>query len=208
MDALQRLLHDLADPAAYPAEDWAGVALSARRVAVVQTHISAVFLTARRAYKLKKPLALWGLVDYSTPAARRHWCEEEVRLNRRLSEDIYLGVVPIVERVGRLVVGGAGGAVEAAVEHAVCMRRFREEDTLEHHVLEGTATRDMLEALGRRLASFHARHRLTGPSREALSARLHAGVLRQNMRATRAFVPGLFPEALHRAVERCMTAGP
>ena len=136
MPGLDVLLHDLADPKAYPDEAWGDVPPTARRVEVVQTHISAVFLTATRAYKVKKPVRLWGLVDYGTPEKRRHWCDEEVRLNRRLAPDVYLGVAPIVERAGRLVVGpgGAGGAVE----HAVVMRRFRAEDTLEARLAAGT----------------------------------------------------------------------
>ena len=120
MPGLDVLLHDLADPKAYPDEAWGDVPPTARRVEVVQTHISAVFLTATRAYKVKKPVRLWGLVDYGTLERRKHWCDEEVRLNRRLASDVYRGVAPIVERQGGLAVGGAGGdgdAVEWAVAH-------------------------------------------------------------------------------------------
>ena len=49
-----------------------------------QTHISVVFLAGPLAYKIKKPVNL-GFVDYSTLERRRHFCEEEVRLNRRLA---------------------------------------------------------------------------------------------------------------------------
>jgi aminoglycoside phosphotransferase family enzyme len=59
-------------------------------VEVRETHISWVFLAGELAYKLKKPLAL-DFLDYGTPARRRAMCEEEVRLNRRLAPDIYLG---------------------------------------------------------------------------------------------------------------------
>ena len=45
---------------------------------VVQTHISVVFIAGDRAWKVKKPIRLWGLLDYGTVAARKHWCEEEV----------------------------------------------------------------------------------------------------------------------------------
>ena len=200
MPGLDVLLRDLADPAAYPESDWGDVPAARRKVEVVQTHISAVFLTAKTAYKVKKPLRLWGLVDYGTPEARLHWCEEEVRLNRRLAPDVYRGVEPIVERGGRLHVGGEG----RAVEHAVAMRRFRPADTLEAHVEAGTATDADLAALGRLLASFHAQHRLGSRERAKVQAVTFAGVLAQNVRATRAFVPALFPARVHDDLERAL----
>jgi len=61
-------------------------------VEVRHTHISVVFLAGNFVYKLKKPVQL-GFVDFSTPELRRHFCEEEVRLNRRLASHVYLGVV-------------------------------------------------------------------------------------------------------------------
>src|SRR5207248_9733677 len=87
----RRRLEQLADPAAYPHP--------AGPVEVRQTHISAVFLAGPFAYKLKKPVAL-GFLDFSTPDRRRHFCEEEVRLNRRLAPHVYLGVVPVTDEDG------------------------------------------------------------------------------------------------------------
>src|SRR6185312_2828441 len=83
---------------------------------LVQTHGSYVLLTNDRAYKLKKPLDL-GFLDYSTLAKRRAACEAEVRLNRRLSSDVYHGVEPVV-RAGagyRLQASAAGEIVDYAV---------------------------------------------------------------------------------------------
>src|SRR5207253_972433 len=68
-------------------------------VTVVQTHISVVFLVGDRAYKLKKPVSL-GFLDYSTLELRRHCCDEEVRINRRLAPEVYVGVRAIVRREG------------------------------------------------------------------------------------------------------------
>ena len=65
-----------------------------RRVELVQTHISWVFLAGGRVYKLKKPVD-FGFLDYSTPGRRAAACAAEVRLNRRLAPRLYLGVVPI-----------------------------------------------------------------------------------------------------------------
>ena len=63
---------------------------------LIETHISWVILTGQHAYKLKKPLDL-GFLDFSSLDKRRACCEAEIRLNRRLAPDIYLGVVPVAK---------------------------------------------------------------------------------------------------------------
>lgn len=200
MPSLDALLRGLSDPGAYPEEDWAGTAPAARRVEVVQTHISAVFLTTRTAYKVKKPLRLWGFLDYGTREQRRHWCEEEVRLNRRLAPDVYLGVTPVVEGAGgRLLVGGASGE---PVEHAVRMRRFAEASTLAARLEAGGVTPADLERLGEVVGRFHAQHALSAEQRAGVPPAAFRSVLAQNVSATRAFVPALFPAAVHDDVER------
>ena len=77
------------------------------RVDVRETHISWVFLAGDRAYKLKKPLVL-PFLDYGTPQRRREMCREEVRLNRRLAPDVYLGVRAVAASAGRPGAGGGG----------------------------------------------------------------------------------------------------
>jgi uncharacterized protein len=122
-------------------------------VEVRETHISWVFLAGQSAYKLKKPIVL-PFVDYGTRERRRHMCDEEVRLNRRLAPSIYRGVRAVVPR-------GDGFRLEPAdhpdaVEHVVWMRRFREERTLASMVARGAVREVDIEAVGARLAEFHA----------------------------------------------------
>ena len=66
-------------------------------VNVLQTHISFVALTGEYAYKVKKPVN-FGFLDFSTLEKRKYFCEEEIRLNRRLCPDIYLDVIPITQK--------------------------------------------------------------------------------------------------------------
>ncbi|HEX5361711.1 MAG TPA: hypothetical protein VFW49_11625, partial [Fluviicoccus sp.] len=66
----------------------------ARTFRVIETHISWVLLTGEFAYKIKKPVC-FAFLDFTTLAARKHSCEEELRLNRRLSGDLYCDVVPV-----------------------------------------------------------------------------------------------------------------
>src|SRR4249920_1932338 len=80
------LVRALADPAFYPHRP--------ARVEHVQTHISHVFLAGPYVYKLKKAVR-FPFLDFSTTELRHAFCVDEVRLNRRLSPEVYLDVLPI-----------------------------------------------------------------------------------------------------------------
>lgn len=129
-------------------------------VKVIETHISYVLLAGDFAYKIKKPVRL-GFLDFSSPQARRFFCEEEVRLNRRTAPGLYLGVVAI---------GGDPptiGAHAEPCEHAVKMRRFRQEDLLDHMAREGRLEPAQVDALAAAVARMHA----AAPRAEAGDAR-------------------------------------
>jgi len=184
----RELLSALSDPAAFPE--------AGPDVRVVQTHISMVFLTGDRVYKVKKPVAFWGLVDYRTLERRRHYCEEEVRLDRRFAPEIYLGVLPVVrDAAGRVRLGGEG----EILDYAVVMRRYPDGSTLEDRIRAGTAVRDDVVAIARWLAAFHAK--AAGNASVAFEGRpdVYEGVVDANLRGTQAAVPALFPADLHRA---------
>jgi aminoglycoside phosphotransferase family enzyme/predicted kinase len=151
-------------PDAYPGNPSA--------VEVRETHISIVFLAGDRAYKLKKPLLL-PFVDYSTPARRRVMCEEEVRLNRRLAPDVYLGVSSVLAGDhGEVWLGELGDP--RAIDHMVVMRRFDERSTLASLVGCQGVSRSTLRSVGGRLAEFHARAQTIGA--EGATAALHAAL--------------------------------
>ena len=111
-----------------------------------------MFVAGDRAYKIKKPVSL-GFLDYSTLARRHSACREEVSVNRELAPDLYLGVRAIVSgRAGfRLARDGAAEAVEYAVE----MRSFSEQDTFAGLIAAGSLTRAHVAAVARLLADFH-----------------------------------------------------
>ncbi len=92
---------------------------------LVQTHTSWVILLEEVVYKIKKPVN-FGFLDYSTLEKRKENCKKEVKLNRRLCEKVYLGVVPISEVGGKPVIGNDSNVVEYAVK----MRRIPEKSLL------------------------------------------------------------------------------
>jgi prepilin-type processing-associated H-X9-DG protein len=132
----------LTDPACYdhPVES----------IKLVETHISWVLLTGSYAYKIKKPVDL-GFLDFSTLQRRHRDCIDELRLNRRLAEDIYLDVVAITGTPVAPRINGAG----TAFEYAVKMRQFPVDATLDHLSTRGELTEQHIDMLAERLAHFH-----------------------------------------------------
>jgi aminoglycoside phosphotransferase family enzyme/predicted kinase len=139
---LAPLIEALSRPSAYP--------FPVAEVRVIQTHISVVFLAGPFAYKVKKPVKP-GFLDFSTLDKRRHFCQEEVRLNRRLAPRVYLGVVPVVRGDGGLRLEGDGEAVEWAVK----MQRLPPGVTLHERLRSGDVAPEVVEALARKVAEFH-----------------------------------------------------
>lgn len=117
----------------------------------IETHFAWVFLTGNHAYKMKKPVALYGM-DMRSLAARRQSCEDELRLNRRLAPDVYLDLVPLARSAdGSLRLGNEG----VIVDWLVRMRRLPGGAMLDQAIAQGAAPRGPLVALGTMLAEFY-----------------------------------------------------
>jgi aminoglycoside phosphotransferase family enzyme/predicted kinase len=120
-----------------------------RRVRLAETHISWVFLAGRYAYKIKKAVDL-GFLDFTSLASRHFYCEEEIRLNRRLAPKIYLDVVPI---------GGTAETPEfgtlPAIEYALRMRRFPVSNQLDKLAARGKLMPQHMDNLAATIANFH-----------------------------------------------------
>lgn len=125
-----------------------------------ETHISWVLLTGSYAYKIKKAVD-FGFLDFSTLEKRRHYCMEELRLNRRLAPGLYLDVVAIAgsAQTPRFASGGE----EPALEYAVKMVQFEPEAQFDHLLATDRLTPAHLRALAGVLARFHADSERTGP---------------------------------------------
>ncbi|MFZ0409244.1 MAG: AAA family ATPase [Cyanobium sp.] len=124
-------------------------------IELLETHISWVLLTGTYAYKIKKPVHL-GFIDFSTPQRRRHFCQEELRLNRRLAPELYLGLRAIHGPAAEASFRGDGPILETAVQ----MRQFRHQDllpaVLERPERTASALPALFEQLADSLAHFHA----------------------------------------------------
>ena len=133
--------------------DRAAYAESPRSVQLLETHISWLFVTDHFVYKLKKPVR-FDFVDFSTPQLRRRACLDEVRLNRRLAPDVYLGMLPITRTEGAgLELDGCGEPVDWVVQ----MRRLPAADALDRRLSDGRVSAEDEGAISERLADFYTR---------------------------------------------------
>jgi hypothetical protein len=130
-------------------------------VDVLETHISLLFFAGQRVYKVKKPVD-YGFLDFTTLERRKHYCEEEVRLNARLAEGVYLRVAPLFLGADGLPGLERPDAAAAPVEYAVEMRRLPAEGMLDRLLAEGQVDNAQMNALAEKLGAFHAAA-ATGP---------------------------------------------
>lgn len=136
------VIEALKGPAAYDEE--------AGQIELLETHISFVFLTEKYVYKIKKPVN-FGFLDFTTLEKRKFFCQEEVRLNRRLCGDLYIEVVPICSANGNIRIKGPG----ETIEYAVKMHRLPEDAIMSRLLEDGKVTRGNVEEIGSLLSKFH-----------------------------------------------------
>ena len=130
-------------------------------IRLVETHISWVILTGELAYKIKKPVN-FGFLDFSTLEKRRYYCEQEIRLNRRLAEDIYLQVVAVVAAGDSLRVVAPDNAKGEVMEYAVQMKQFDQAAQLDEMLARGRLGSEHMQAIGNMVAEFHQRIAVAG----------------------------------------------
>ena len=141
-----RIIKELSRPEAYPHQ--------VDTVKLIQTHISIIFIAGELVYKIKKPVDL-GFLDFTTLEKRLHFCKEELRLNRRLSPEIYLDVVSVIDGPEGLSIPGPVVS-ETAVEYAVVMKKLDETRMLSSLLLEGSVEKAALRSIATRIARFHS----------------------------------------------------
>jgi uncharacterized protein len=131
------------------------------KVELMQTHISYVFLAGEHVYKLKKAVR-FSFLDCTDITQRRHFCLEEIRLNRRLAPDVYLGMYPIVRAGNDFVLGHQSGEHSHALDYVVKMRRLPAERMLDRMLSRGEVDRATIQALAALIVNFH---RAASPAR-------------------------------------------
>jgi uncharacterized protein len=163
-----------------------------------ETHISHLFFAGDLVYKVKKPVR-YSFLDFSTLAARRHYLQEELRLNRRLAPSVYLGVMPIsLEESGWRL----GGWAEPC-EYTLVMRRLPEKRMLPFLLETGQVTPQMMRDAARVLAAFHrGAEKVAGIDRSQYLAGIERQ-WRENCSELEPWVGAGSDRAALRAIEQC-----
>lgn len=168
----QALIAALQNPALYPhpVEDFQ----------LIETHISWVLLTGPFAYKIKKPMN-FGFLDFTDLEKRRFFCGEELRLNQRLTEGLYLDVLPITGSESAPQLGGEG----PIIEYALKMRQFPQSQLLSAVQARGELTPAHIDSLAKQIADFHGHTPAVAESHPLCSAQAIVAPMRQNFEQIR-----------------------
>jgi len=191
--SIAELQEALSSPDAYPHDP--------ERIEFTQTHISLIALAPPRVYKIKKPVSL-AFLDFSTLERRRHFCEEEVRLNRRLAPNTYEDVVPLVRTDdGLRVEGNPDSSRSEVVEVAVKMRYLEPSQFLDARLARGAASETDIDRLVRTLCAFY-RSRPSSPevAEAGRIGRLRA-VTEENFEEAEGQVGALLSRPAHEALQ-------
>lgn len=125
---------------------------------LVETHISWVVLCDQYVYKIKKPMH-YSFLDFSTIELRKHFCERELELNRRFTENVYLEVLPIFETNNRYQIGGEKARLKEGqgtiVDYALKMRKLDTQKQMNVLVAKNEVSESNIEELAARIAEFH-----------------------------------------------------
>ena len=184
---LEDLIEALSNPLVYPH--------SPESIRVVQTHISVVFIAGSRVYKVKKAVDL-GFLDFTTLEKRRHFCRQEVALNSRFSEGVYLGVVSIYRSASGINLMGEGEEIEVAV----LMRYIPHERTLIRMLEDDRVGGETLDRVAEKIAQIHAK---AGTGRHIASFGAPEVIylnLRENFLQTEPYVGRTLDKELHETI--------
>jgi len=172
MTVSQALIAALQNPALYPHP--------VDGFRIIETHISWVILTGTYAYKMKKPVD-FGFLNFTDLAARKHYCEEELRLNQRMAPDLYLQVLPVTGSVEKPEIDGSG----EPIEYLLKMREFPQTQLMAEVQARGELTDSHIDALAAQIASFHMSIPQVAADHPLNSAEAIVAPMRQNFEQIR-----------------------
>lgn len=166
-----------------------------KEVGFFETHISLLFFTGNFVYKVKKPVD-FGFLDFTSLEKRKYFCEQEVKLNRRLSPDIYLGVVAITQDEDRIRWGGSGEVVEYAVQ----MKQIPEDLLMDRLLKNNKVTEDMIEAVSEKLSRFYLTAETNDYIRDFAKPERFKQDTDENFEQTRKYIDVTIPQIIYSEV--------
>ena len=167
-----------------------------RTVGFSETHISLLFFTGYHVYKLKKPVD-FGFLDFTTLEKRKYFCEQEVKLNRRLSPEIYLGVVRITGDGNRISINGKGEVLEYAVQ----MKQIPEDLLMDKLLKKGEVTPEMIQRVSETLALFYSVAEMNENIKSFAKPERVKQDTDENFEQTEKYIDGTIPKAVYEEIK-------
>lgn len=154
-------------------------------VKLVQTHISYVLIAGEFVYKFKKPVD-FGFLNFSTLEKRGFYCAEELRLNRRLCEEIYLETMTVNKTADGFCFNGDG----ELVDHCLKMVKMDLDMMMGDVIGRGELTSDTLDKIAIRLNDFYTNADGNLSTDEFGTAKGVSGNVLENFDQTETFIGG------------------
>ncbi|MFA5349608.1 MAG: AAA family ATPase, partial [Candidatus Paceibacterota bacterium] len=117
---------------------------------LIETHISLIFLDDTFAYKIKKPVK-FSFLDFSTKEKRKFYLNEELRLNKKISPAIYLGIVDVNFQKDKFLIGNGGQSFELALK----MKKIDNKKKMDNLIQAGKISEKEIELLAKQISNFH-----------------------------------------------------
>ena len=188
MDQRQIFFH-MNEPSSYPH--------SVSSIEQIQTHISSVFLTGKFAYKIKKSVD-FGFLDFSTLEKRKYFCEEELRLNKRLSPDLYLEVVPIsLVNKDKVKVSNT----DNIIEYAVKMKQFPQDYIMSELLNSRQVDRYEIDQIINTLVDFYKKQKVTDEIRSYGKKIAVERNIKENFQQTESFIDLTIPKTQYQKIK-------
>lgn len=121
---------------------------SCEKTVLKTTHISWVMLTDNYAFKIKRPVN-YTFLDFSSVEKRKLFCHEEVRLNKRLAPDMYLGVIAVTSEMA------GGEKADEVIDYAVQMKRMDNGLEMDNLLAEDKISKEQIDRLAKKIVTFH-----------------------------------------------------
>ncbi|MGZ8557439.1 MAG: hypothetical protein ACXWWC_03860 [Chitinophagaceae bacterium] len=118
---------------------------------LIETHISWVIVCNQFVYKIKKPVQ-YSFLNFSTLELRKHFCQREIELNKRLTDNVYIDVQPVYEWQDSYKIGGNEGTI---TDYAVRMHKLEREKQMDVLLLQNKVTEHHIQDLAQKIAFFH-----------------------------------------------------
>jgi uncharacterized protein len=144
-------IHQLLDKGIFPEDDWG--------IKLVETHISWVIIGKKYAYKIKKPLKL-SFLDFSSLSKRKFYCDEELRLNRRLTQNVYLNVLAVSRKDNQYYLNSTKGKT---IDYAVQMRKLDTSRQMDLLLKKNKVSKGQIEKIAFAISRFHKNIPVTRP---------------------------------------------